>query len=612
MSATCFPFATGVAGQSEGPNWYDNSLPRPFSNSLDDPRWRGAFSHTFGQGAGTHVIFKGLNVTESGKKLLLLSWNVQVGAPNITNKVDTLFLGFSSNPDPPVPNPPALIASIALATTTPTTPTASTSSAPAGVYTPEVFTRTTIWNKLPAVPLWVTQRTRVWVIPPASPTTVWAVQMAVPMDEDLSPTTPWKLSDNDTFRMWYAVYLGAPVSGDSGPVYEYFWPSTCGVGEQPDSGDYPNPTSFVECRAANSPSDPACTVEGISIGVMDIGTRNHPDFVGPPRTSSSEIHLDLVNDPPTVNPEHSNQFFAKPTFPPGTPDNRKGCLGAHFRIANWGSYVGDSPSWAYLPGQDIAGALFDVTKQECQFEWPPASGALSPDDLALIVGFRPGGGKMAHQCVLVELTSSWPSGETFINNSVYRNMDIVSASTFEREASIGIAGLAATPTGQRDVYLYVETRNMSDVLTLLPETWKWPIAWLFRKKMAMEQSETIDAEGKKQTELDIDVLAQRMPTYRVHVFYDTGRRTKLLGGGDRPILQPQTSFGYFIEHKGTLYGWQHFLTGTQKIGPNFYKLSVPDNGEARITTRIEAIDKPGCAWLLGILIGLIRKLLRLS
>ena len=54
-------------------------------------------------------------------------------------------------------------------------------------------------------------------------------------------------------------------------------------------------------------------------------------------------------------------------------------------------------------------------------------------------------------------------GLTFLNNSVFRNMEFTPASVVNQDAAISIAGLKAISNGPRDVYLYVQTVNMPSV-----------------------------------------------------------------------------------------------------------------------------------------------------
>jgi hypothetical protein len=84
-------------------------------------------------------------------------------------------------------------------------------------------------------------------------------------------------------------------------------------------------------------------------------------------------------------------------------------------------------------------------------------------------------------------------------------------------------------------------------------------------------------------------LRETKPTYQVHAFYDTGR-TLTHKGRTFKILAPESSFGYFVDHQGELVGWRHELTGAQQIAPDYYRIAVPENGDATITTTIEAIE----------------------
>jgi hypothetical protein len=85
----------------------------------------------------------------------------------------------------------------------------------------------------------------------------------------------------------------------------------------------------------------------------------------------------------------------------------------------------------------------------------------------------------------------------------------------------------------------------------------------------------------------IEDLIKFAPTYRVHVYHDTGRRTKMLGGGERRILSPQSSFGYFLEHDGALDGWDARLQGAIRIAETFYLLRIENNGTAKVTTVVQ-------------------------
>src|SRR5690606_38792714 len=145
---------------------------------------------------------------------------------------------------------------------------------------------------------------------------------------------------------------------------------------------------------------------------------------------------------------------ADPDFPASMPVAEREAVRAHFRLANWGSHIGDltSTSWSTLPGGDAV--AYDDTVGECRFIWPtPADLGPSTPSTQLINDIRTGV-KTQHQCMLVELSSVHPGGATFLRNSVYRNMDFEAASTFRREAEIALRLPNATSDSPRDVYLF--------------------------------------------------------------------------------------------------------------------------------------------------------------
>ena len=49
-------------------------------------------------------------------------------------------------------------------------------------------------------------------------------------------------------------------------------------------------------------------------------------------------------------------------------------------------------------------------------------------------------------------------------------------------------------------------------------------------------------------------------------------------------------------HDGTLTGWRHAFEGANvtAIAPNYYKVSVPVNGTATVTTTVSACELPRC------------------
>jgi hypothetical protein len=204
--------------------------------------------------------------------------------------------------------------------------------------------------------------------------------------------------------------------------------------------------------------------------------------------------------------------------------------------------------------------------------------------------------------MLVELASL--GGLTpvhFVQDSARRNLNFVHASKFEKDARISINGLAplAGGGGQRDVYLFVKTTNMPATI----DSGKQPPPPSQDKGMLKVPGRN---EGKREPgpavyeKTVFEQLQGMWPTYEVHVYHDTGRKTQV-GGTTVNVLEPQVPFGYLVEHSGTLDGWKHKLAGVgvvlEEISPNFYHVKVPDNGAIKVHTSIEAVE---CRRLLGL------------
>lgn len=570
----CLPMPVPVPGEVGTPNWWDTSAgASPLNTSTDDIRWKGAFSHSFGSGGGAQVIFRGVN---TGNNRLLLSWLIKVGT--VEPGVDTLYVGFS----------PAGTAAMVVGITIATAGSTTAGTQAAGAYTPSVFLKPAAggWsNTSVAAPAWVTTSTRAW-INTTNPNLVWGVQMMVPLGVELSPnaaTASINLAGATNFRMWYTAYV-ALMTGPRAPVIEYPWPGKGGA----DTG-FPLPNTWDEARTANSPADPACTASGISIGVLGIGTKN---VDGSMRPNASLIKLDLDGNPPLGDAPNSNRFFAAPTFPAGLSDARKQAVRARFRIANWGSQVGDSPSWQNIPGGDDV--PFDLAANEAHFQWPTTPElAIANSETRILYNRFKNRTYMLHQCVLVELTSGFAGGETFLNNSAHRNMDIVNASRFERVAEISVIGLAPINLVRpRDVFLYLETHNMPPKVEEEPDDdGPQNIPTLRGRRGQFAASAVAGPIRDDDTQLpDPTDIAPRIPTYRVHGYHDTGRRITRLDGTSHLIVEPQTSFGYFVLHEGELVGWAARLQGADRIADAVYLIRVPNNGTAQVNTVIQAIE----------------------
>jgi hypothetical protein len=565
---TCVPAATGVPGLSGPPDWLTGTpATNPQRDNLYDPRWRGCAAQGFPLigGGGEEVSFRAVYDASSGVKRLYLSWNVKVD-PQLSNGNDKIYLGLRA---------PGAGGAMVIEITAYGTSSANIVNKPpddpsvaGGIST---FQRSgSSWASI-GDPSWVTQNTRVWLTTSPSPT--WAIQTVVPIQTSGGLTNPNGPQLSDTFGLWYF----AQVTTSAGFVpYEWKPGSAATTPGNILTGNFPDPATWDSFHLSSGAGDAACPNTGVALQWSDIGTTNSP---------SSNIRFSNVNPRPT------NTFFARPRNYTGGQINA-GQISARFRIANWGSIADPNTSWVDIPGGALVASSSAIPAIAYPND-PPGTNpisfgwALNDTDIATFVT-----GSTPHKCMLVDLSGA---GLTFLNNSVFRNMDFVSASTFKREAEISIKGLAPISPAPRAVYLYVETANMPAFVAQPPKGEEPP-----SREVGASILLTHDSVGTVST-TSIDEQLQTVPTYRVHVYHDTGE-TVTVGGQTRPVLHPQTPFGYYLSHSGALGGWQHDLGAPpeaqlQQISENFYKIVVPNDGAVRVTTTITALE-PGAAGIL--------------
>jgi len=270
----------------------------------------------------------------------------------------------------------------------------------------------------------------------------------------------------------------------------------------------------------------------------------------------------------------------------------------------------------------------------------------------------PGSGR-SHQCMLVELGQPPPpagSPPTFKirNNAVYRNMNYENLSTSESPATISLEGLkdvlGAAEAKDRDVYLYVEARNLpahgdkpvwlpAEDMALARRFAENPVhvptvpgappprggdqkrvaaraaAVLPKDRLAALQAQQAAQIGvadriassnatfknglpvRSVLAMGRDQLLDAIwPTYRVRVYFDSGK-THTIGAKTNRVLVPMVPFGYRFTHDGSLYGFTHALTAvpgveSQDLGSGWFKLRLKSEGNAKLTTRITAEEQP--------------------
>ncbi len=606
---TCVGPATGIPANATPPDWWVTPATAVYSQDLDDPRWVGAGSINFGDGTANIVEFRALQDATN----LYLSWRIHhviVGTSDNT----LLYFGFPQ----PVGDP--LILKVNLKQNTgcsgapPSCPLADTTGAVADF---SAFTRNSaapIGQGAPvANPAWfvgTASTLRVWAQadgPTKPESNSWGVQVRIPRS-----AVQFSAS---TFKLWFEVKNATPAN----PTFEMAWPSGAVVTEDAGFNEiYPDPSGWQTFQPSTGPTDPACATAGVSLTADQIGTL----FVYPNTN---------FPDPERISLNNPNTFFARPKNNLGR-DINAGEIVARFRIANWGSSpngwesgVNDNVLWSDIPGGGaVANALTilngtiahgNPNRNDNEFDWTLSAADRAPFD---------NGTRLLHQCMLVELTS--PTNVRFVNNSIRRNMNFAVTSRFSDEAEINIKSLSPIAPDGRDVYIWVETLNMPSVAkqggpppllrTLIPDRQApvegphfgvmvppapTPVEGKSIPVPSFSQLQQMLAAGVVTTSLVEEVV----PTYIVHVYHDTGRRSHQ-GGVDRPILSPQGAFGYFVSHEGPLYGWENRLVGKgfalEKLADNFYRIKkVPNDGSVRVVASITALEKaPTCLSNIGL------------
>ena len=602
--STCIPYADGIWNMGGPPNWglanltttpittIDPVAPLP-NDAIKDPRWRGSVNQSFGAGIAEDASFRAVWYETAGTQYLYFSWHVKFDSlPNSIN--DRLFVVIA--PSSGGGTRPIIIEIQPFTDTgdhlTATAPDAilagwrrsSVGSGGEAIGTREDFA---------SLPNWLSDDTKVWRIGAGTPQGSWAIHMRVPVDPaatDVNGNGGLRLTTS--FNMWYELRIqeatraqGATVSGGvlrlnipngvsltgGGTVFPH--PDTSGQGENYTYGVVAG-IDGISCPAVN----------GISIQVLDIGTTNTPD---------SFIH-----------PTNTNILFAQPRNNT-TAAVPTGAINATFRLADWGSTRLDGRWTTIQSGVTNSGIINQMSQatsaNDCRFSRGNMSTAFPR------VAVEP------HQCMLVELSGA---GLLFTTSSVVRNMDFILNSKYTRPATINVEGLKPISSAPRDVYLAVETINMPakmerDLGLFGPlsaidlkrsddsDTQSFQNK-VFRARAAVEknfdqakhetpaQRLSLMLQALRDVDATTDDLDRLFPTYRVHVYYDTGE-TWTIGGETYPLLSLQPSFGFYAYHEGPLVGFNHQLRGAIRLAKNYYLLRVPNHGSAKITTIIHGI-----------------------
>lgn len=507
---------------------------------------------------------------------------------------------------------------------------------------------------------WVKQHTAMFILQDtAGGPLYWVVQMGIPITTPATapdPTQNWDTQavylDGNQFLTpslgihFWADEITSPL--DTGAVIYRPWPdpglnpeknlpliqnqNRDGSDEHVPSPDHwtsmqpgvPNPTSGA----------PTCAGKGLTF----INSNIHDN------SASADWTLDLYTKTSATSAAQAPNDISVDVTNNSSVDYAASDIKAKFSIAPYGSQTARSASWAPLDdngnaivctqgsgancvgphpagGNPLQSAVaWGDAKANHQFNlhtatpWKPSAsytcavvddGGTPYDQRSELASFCAGQpwtpqgqnavGLPEHQCMQVELSSSGASGGVqFANKSAFRNMHASHASLHKENAIIDTSGLPKHKDKGHFIYLYVETRNMPhDIPSGNPP------------EIGSRRNGKGRAAECEECDYSYDDLATYMPTFVVHAFADTGYRTKF-GKKKLVILEPMTSYGNFVTHDGKNYGWDAMLEYADKIGNNTYRLWVPNDGTAVVTTHIEALDNPRCQ---GNVTGDVHKLL---
>jgi hypothetical protein len=608
--SACVPVANGVPGTlfQHPPNWWDPGPGAPFYNTaLDAPGWRGSVAFGYATGAATseEIHFRGLHRDDGlGHEFLYLSWWGKV-VPSVTAPTNALWVGFHDSAGV------GQDVAIGVNLTSAADQTALQTGYLAPILVKPAGSADNAWGAyagVPAVPAWIngagsTGTARVWI---KNAPSSWAVEMRVPVTASSDLNNGVRITSS--FKMWYEFRAGTAnmVMFPNGYI-TYKWPRSI-ADMDPITGLPPAIAQWGDVRlTTGTPEapDPMCPTDGVSLKAENIGTTNL--------------------DPHSFNLASPNTLFAKPFN--GSLTTAANNIRARFRVANWGT----NPTWEDVPNPNTtlwtdiaspggpvniaANTLGNITTpytatqcEACQYQifYGAHTATCNTNCPAATNNTR-----RDHQCLLVELTGT---GVNFLNDSAYNNMNFANTSRFSEVAEVRLIGLAETAPGSlaRDVYFYIETRNMP---AKTPPDGGGPgipggpggdgpqnelVGAAVQRKIPPEVYEPNTPRDERKSLIQELLLSGRvtyedlqtvLPTYIVHAYYDTGER-RTDGSKAYPILHPLNSFGYFAMHDGVPTGWAYDLKDAVQIAPNWYRIHVGPSGVATVRPVIEALE-PG-------------------
>ncbi|MCX4242702.1 hypothetical protein [Paraliomyxa miuraensis] len=447
---------------------------------------------------------------------------------------------------------------------------------------------------------------------------------------DFQVLNPWvkvdRISSNDvtTYKWKFSLALSVPVDQEQiRPNLRVYANVNMSLGSGAPAVQFPllcNPSTGKTCMMSESGSTIIETVPYQNMAnTWPVLVSSNPDGCGGVKLSRELVGSDyqMSQSPLGNDPSYS---FPSATIPTSGARLRagfhndtdqtiaSGSIEAEFRIADWGAQWQDwekTATWTRILADQTITLQGDVGAGRYAGE--------SRQGLIQSGLFVPPTYQNSHQCMHVRLKAR-TGGIHLAVDSVYRNMDIVSASVARRPGVIDLTD-RPLPKGKtkHEVYLLVRTEHMPDPATCnaakgkLYGCAKGGRILRERRALTKAQKRALKADfAARRTNLDqeqVDALLEQkdrkgvkteeLPFVVVYAMVDTGRRIDLPGKPKTPVLEQFSEFGYYVEHEGDLEGWESLLHGAEPVPGtnNLFKLEIEPKTVASVANTVRVLSK---------------------
>jgi len=192
---------------------------------------------------------------------------------------------------------------------------------------------------------------------------------------------------------------------------------------------------------------------------------------------------------------------------------------------------------------------------------------------------------IGHQCIQVELDSTDP-GTRFLNKSVQRNMNFVTASKFSRDAEISAKGYGDPPAGRENHEFVITVDNKVDQYKIEKDFYIPPMKG---------QKGRVSREYSRIPVIKFPDQISEAMTWVARGYLKTGNKL-IINEHEYEYAKAVGGFGYVAGHSGEVKSWQQVLKGSglNEISEGVYLIGIPPGEVAKVNTTIEAKEKTPC------------------